>query len=85
MKILKKPLDYVVKQLQSKRFHVKSQKNRKAYDRMKIRKEIKKSLDESFSLYRVKSLFYIYREKKFFFREVVRGKLFYSINCVTVF
>ncbi|PIQ99333.1 MAG: hypothetical protein COV66_12195 [Nitrospinae bacterium CG11_big_fil_rev_8_21_14_0_20_45_15] len=51
MKILKKPLDYVVKQLQSKRFHVKKQENRKAYDRTKIRKEARKLLDDSSSLF----------------------------------
>jgi len=50
MKILKKPLDHVAKQLQSKRFHVKKQENKKVYDRMKFRKEARKSLDDSSGL-----------------------------------
>lgn len=33
MKINKKPIDTVVKQLQSKRYHVKTQDNKKAYNR----------------------------------------------------
>jgi hypothetical protein len=66
MKILKKPLDYVVKQLQSKRFHVKKQENRKAYDRMKTRKEARKLLDDSSSRYMGSSLVFLYNRAKLF-------------------
>ncbi|MGK0178940.1 MAG: hypothetical protein ACI8PD_000728, partial [Nitrospinales bacterium] len=41
MKIIKKPIDTVVKQLQSKRYHVKIQDNKKAYKRGKFKKEFR--------------------------------------------
>ena len=43
MKIIKKPVDFVVKQLQSKRYHVKKQDNKKAYDRERAKKEFRKN------------------------------------------
>jgi hypothetical protein len=33
MKLINKPIDHVVKQLQSKRFHLKRQDNKKKYNR----------------------------------------------------
>jgi hypothetical protein len=47
MKIIKKPVDFVVKQLQSKRYHVKKQDNKKAYDRARAKKEFRTALDDS--------------------------------------
>ncbi len=47
MKIIKKPIDYVLKQLQSKRYHVKKQDNKKAYDRERSRKEFRNDLNDS--------------------------------------
>jgi hypothetical protein len=41
MKINKKPIDIVVKQLQSKRYHVKTQDNKKAYKRGNSKKEFR--------------------------------------------
>lgn len=47
MKIIKKPVDFVVKQLQSKRYHVKKQDNKKAYDRERAKKEFRTELNDS--------------------------------------
>jgi len=47
MKIIKKPVDFVVKQLQSKRYHVKKQDNKKAYDRERAKKEFRTALNDS--------------------------------------
>lgn len=47
MKAIKKPIDYVVKQLQSKRYHVKKQDNKKAYDRERAKKEFRAFLNDS--------------------------------------
>ncbi len=47
MKIIKKPIDFVVKQLQSKRYHVKKQDNKKAYDRERSKKEFRAALNDS--------------------------------------
>jgi hypothetical protein len=47
MKIIKKPIDYVLNQLQSKRYHVKKQDNKKAYDRERSRKEFRNDLNDS--------------------------------------
>ncbi len=47
MKINKKPVDTVVKQLQSKRYHVKTQDNKKAYNRGNVKKELKAVLNDS--------------------------------------
>ncbi len=59
MKNLKKPLDHVAKQLQSKRYHIKKQENKKAYDRARMRKENQKVLNEPFQILGVKSWFHI--------------------------
>jgi hypothetical protein len=47
MKIIKKPIDTVVKQLQSKRYHVKTQDNKKAYNRGRSKKEFRTALKDS--------------------------------------
>ena len=47
MKIIRKPVDFVVKQLQSKRFHVKRQDNKKAYNRERAKKEFRNELNDS--------------------------------------
>jgi len=47
MKIIKKPIDTVVKQLQSKRYHVKMQDNKKAYNRGKSKKEFRVAVNDS--------------------------------------
>jgi hypothetical protein len=47
MKIIKKPADFVVKQLQSKRYHVKKQDNKKAYNRESAKKEFRSDLNDS--------------------------------------
>jgi len=47
MKIIKKPVDFVVKQLQSKRYHVKKQDNKKAYNRENAKKEFRNDLNDS--------------------------------------
>ncbi len=47
MKIIKKPIDTVVKQLQSKRYHVKTQDNKKAYQRGRAKKEFRAVLNDS--------------------------------------
>ena len=47
MKIKRKPVDTVVKQLQSKRYHVKTQDNKKAYDRGRAKKEFRSVLNDS--------------------------------------
>ena len=47
MKIIKKPIDFVVKQLQSKRYHVKKQDNKKAYNRERAKKEFRNDLNDS--------------------------------------
>ncbi|MEK9629137.1 MAG: hypothetical protein VW455_08945 [Nitrospinota bacterium] len=47
MKIKKKPVDTVVKQLQSKRYHVKVQDNKKAYNRGNAKKEFRTALDDA--------------------------------------
>ena len=47
MKIIKKPVDFVVKQLQSKRYHVKKQDNKKAYNRESAKKEFRNELNDS--------------------------------------
>lgn len=47
MKIIKKPVDFVVKQLQSKRYHVKKQDNKKAYNRERSKKEFRNDLNDS--------------------------------------
>ncbi|MBT5471817.1 MAG: hypothetical protein HOK41_14540 [Nitrospina sp.] len=47
MKIIKKPIDTVVKQLQSKRYHVKTQDNKKAYSRGRAKKEFRSVLKDS--------------------------------------
>lgn len=47
MKIIKKPIDFVVKQLQSKRYHVKKQDNKKAYNRENAKKEFRNDLNDS--------------------------------------
>ena len=47
MKIIKKPIDFVVKQLQSKRYHVKTQDNKKAYNRENAKKEFRNDLNDS--------------------------------------
>jgi|GEM_PF-5555606 len=67
MKILKKPLDTVVKQLQSKRYHVKKQDNKKAYERAKQRKETRRAIDDSHFHYRVRSIYYIFMCRAFGF------------------
>lgn len=47
MKIIKKPIDFVVKQLQSKRYYVKKQDNKKAYNRERAKKEFRNDLNDS--------------------------------------
>ncbi len=47
MKVIKKPIDTVVKQLQSKRYHVKVQDNKKAYSRGKSKKEFRAAVNDS--------------------------------------
>jgi len=47
MKIKKKPVDTVVKQLQSKRYHVKMQDNKKAYNRGNAKKEFRAVINDS--------------------------------------
>ena len=47
MKIIKKPIDTVVKQLQSKRYHVKTQDNKKAYNRGNVKKEFRAVINDS--------------------------------------
>ena len=47
MKIIKKPVDFVVKQLQSKRYHVKKQDNKKAYNRENAKKEFRTVINDS--------------------------------------
>jgi len=47
MKINKKPIDTVVKQLQSKRYHVKTQDNKKAYNRGNAKKEFRAVINDS--------------------------------------
>ncbi|MBC8282335.1 MAG: hypothetical protein H8E32_00845 [Nitrospinae bacterium] len=47
MKIKKKPVDTVVKQLQSKRYHMKTQDNKKAYNREKAKKEFRAVINDS--------------------------------------
>ncbi len=47
MKIIKKPIDTVVKQLQSKRYHVKMQDNKKAYNRGNAKKEFRVAVNDS--------------------------------------
>lgn len=49
MKINKNPIDTVVKQLQSKRYHVKTQDNKKAYNRGKAKKEFRAAVNDSAS------------------------------------
>jgi hypothetical protein len=49
MKVIKKPIDYAVKQLQSKRYHVKKQDNKKAYDRERAKKAFGNDLNNSVS------------------------------------
>jgi hypothetical protein len=46
MKINKKPIDTVVKQLQSKRYHVKTQDNKKAYKRGNAKKEFRAVIND---------------------------------------
>ena len=47
MKTIKKQVDFVVKQLQSKRYHVKKQDNKKTYDRERAKKEFRTALNDS--------------------------------------
>jgi hypothetical protein len=47
MKIIRKPVDTVVKQLQSKRYHVKMQDNKKAYNRGRSKKEFRAAVNDS--------------------------------------
>lgn len=47
MKIIRKPIDTIVKQLQSKRYHVKTQDNKKAYKRGQAKKEFRAVLNDS--------------------------------------
>ena len=47
MKIIRKPVDTVVKQLQSKRYHVKIQDNKKAYNRGRSKKEFRAAINDS--------------------------------------
>ena len=47
MKIIRKPVDTVVKQLQSKRYHVKMQDNKKAYNRGRSKKEFRAAVKDS--------------------------------------
>lgn len=47
MKIKKKPINPVVKQLQSKRYHVKTQDNKKAYNRGNAKKEFRAVLNDA--------------------------------------
>lgn len=47
METRKKPINFVAKQLQSKRYHVKKQDNKKAYSRERVKKEFRKELKET--------------------------------------
>jgi len=47
MEIRKKPINFVAKQLQSKRYHVKRQDNKKAYNRERAKKEFRKDLKDT--------------------------------------
>jgi hypothetical protein len=47
MEIRKKPINFVAKQLQSKRYHVKKQDNKKAYNRERAKKEFRKDIKDT--------------------------------------
>jgi hypothetical protein len=47
MEISKKPINFVAKQLQSKRYHVKKQDNKKAYNRERAKKEFRKDIKDT--------------------------------------
>ncbi|GEM_PF-2898873 len=46
MTIERKPINFVAKQLQSKRYHVKKQDNKRAYNRERAKKEFRKDLKD---------------------------------------
>ena len=61
MEIRKKPINFVAKQLQSKRYHVKKQDNKKAYNRERAKKEFRKDIKdtvrkETFSVWFLKAV-----------------------------
>jgi len=49
MEIRRKPINFVAKQLQSKRYHVKKQDNKKAYNRERAKKEFRKDIKDAVS------------------------------------
>ncbi len=46
MEVRKKPINFVAKQLQSKRYHVKKQDNKKAYKRDRMKQEFRQELKD---------------------------------------